>query len=141
MTFRMLADFLEERMGSHQFPLNPDATSPRDLFSGCALHEELSKQLLRDIYKRNRCHHLDDEIRCDFTEAVLMDIRNGLLANNSGMDIDKYNYVEDVCQVVSDFFRSGDPAAKLPADVQSRPRSAEIIDINRYRLRRLKWRA
>jgi hypothetical protein len=141
MTFRMLAEFLEERLGSHQFPVNPHATTPRDLFDGCALHEELSKQTLRDIYKRNHCHHLDDEISCDATEAALVDIRNGLLASSSGMDIDKYNYVNDVCQAVSDFFRSGDAARQNATPAESPARSAEIIDINRYRLRRLKWRA
>lgn len=141
MNFRALADFLEERLGSHQFPINHRATALRELFEGCALHDELSKQLLRNIYKRNACHHLDDPVRCDHTEAALMEIRTGLLANKRGMDIDKYNYVEDVCLAVSDFFRSGDPDADTPSSNAPPVSSAEIIDINRYRLRRLKWRA
>lgn len=141
LSFRSLAEFLEERLGSHQFPINPGAISPRDLFDGCALHDELSKQLLRDIYKRNACRNLDDEVHRDQTEAALAEIRTGLLAAKSGMDVDKYNYVEDVCIAVKEFFQPRDDDTSVRSPQTPEYASAEIIDINRYRRRRMKWRA
>jgi hypothetical protein len=141
LSFRTLAEFLEERLGSHQFPINHEASSPRDLFDGCALHDELSKQLLRDIYKRNACKRLDDPVQQNQTEAALAEIRTGLLATPAGMDVDKYNYVEDVCIAVQEFFQPREAHAATPNPRAPETASAEVIDINRYRRRRMKWRA
>lgn len=141
MTYMQLIEYLENRLGYHQMPVNQRAESPRDLFENCPLHDGLTKQLVRSIFKRNRCQRLSDPVYQDKTEAVLKEIRNSVRMEDS-TDIDRYHFVEDWCQAVNEFFIADE---MLEPKVTTKPEktrtSAQIIDFDRYRLRKLRWRA
>ncbi len=141
MTFRQLIEHLENRLGYHQMPVNARADGPQDLFESCPLHDDLTKQLVRGIFKRNRCQHLGDPVYQDKTESVLKEIRN-CVRQEKRTDIDRYNFVEDYCQAVHEFFAVGNVLEdKIQSNSPDTPRSAQIIDFERYRLRKLRWRA
>lgn len=141
MTYRQLVEYLEYQLGYHQMPVNPHAEGPQDLFESCPLHDSLTKQLARGIFKRNRCQRLGDPVYQRKTEAVLAEIRNCVRKENS-TDIDRYHFVEDYCRAVNEFFNAGETLANeaKPEATIARP-SAQVIDFDRYRLRKLRWRA
>lgn len=141
MTFRQLVKHLENRLGYHQMPVDAGAEGPQDLFESCPLHDDLTKQLVRGIYKRNRCQHMGDPVYQDKTESVLKEIRN-CVRQEKRTDVDRYNFVEDYCQAVHEFFTDDrlldNDTRTDPSDTRS---SAQIIDFERYRMRKLRWRA
>ncbi|MFV1998538.1 MAG: hypothetical protein ACC641_11075, partial [Acidiferrobacterales bacterium] len=140
MTFRQLFEQLENRLGSHQIPVDAHAEGLQDLFESCPLHDDLTKQLARAIFKRNRCRHLDDPVYQDKTESVLKEIRS-CVRQEKHTDIDRYNFIEDYCQAVHEFFTVGNAAEiKNSPGSPATPRSAQIINFERYRMRKLRWR-
>lgn len=141
MTFRQLIEHLEIRLGYHQMPVDAHAEGPQNLFENCPLHDDLTKQLVRGIYKRNRCQRLGDPVYQDKTESVLTEIRN-CVRQEKRTDIDRHNFIEDYCQAVHEFFTVGKAQEKTTRSDSSRARSsAQIIDFERYRMRKLRWRA
>ncbi|MEE8481918.1 MAG: hypothetical protein V3S12_01065 [Acidiferrobacterales bacterium] len=141
MTFKQLIDHLENQLGYHQMPVNPRAQGAQDLFESCPLHDDLTKQLARGIFKRNRCQRLSDPVYQDKTESVLTEIRNGV-RQEKHTDIDRHNYIEDYCRAVHDFFTAGSKEnISSKSSFTGTPASAQIIDFDRYRLRKLRWRA
>ncbi|MEE8388929.1 MAG: hypothetical protein V3R65_10160 [Acidiferrobacterales bacterium] len=141
MTFKQLIEYLENQLGYHQMPVDPRAQGLRDLFESCPLHDRLTKQLARGIFKRNRCQRVSDPVYQDKTEAVLTEIRN-YVHQGKDTDIDRFNYIEDFCQAVHEFFTAGNaPQNETTPSSADTPVSAQIIDFDRYRLRKLRWRA
>ena len=141
MTYLQLMEFLETRLGYHQIPINPGAHGPKDLFEGCPLHDGLTQQLARGIFKRNRCQQLSDPVYQDKTQSVLAEIRIGV-RQEIRTDIDRYNFIEDYCQSVHDFFIA-DHALDIKVNSSSVKTKvdAQIINFDRYRLRKSRWRA
>lgn len=140
MTFRNFLEYLENRLGYHQIPLNPYAETPQDIFESCPLHDELTKQLVRTIFKRNKCQRLIDPIERDPTENVLREIRSGLL-KEAAMDVDRYHFIEDFCAAVDEFFSSDRQAAIKHVANSADTTSAQVVDMHRFRRRRFRWQA
>lgn len=141
MTFKQLMDYLEAQLGYHQMPVDAHAQGPQDLFESCPVHDSLTRQLARGIFKRNRCQRLGDPVHQDKTESVLAEIRNGV-HQEKHTDIDRHNFIEDYCRAVHEFFTAGDAVEiKAESTFVVSPVSAQIIDLDRYRLRKLRWRA
>lgn len=141
MTYKQLIEYLENQLGYHQMPVNQHAEGPQDLFESCPLHDGLTKQLVRGIFKRNRCQRLSDPIYQDKTEAVLREIRNCVRMEGSA-DIDRHRFLEDCCQAVNEFFTADETLEpKVTTEVADTRTSAQIINFDQYRLRKLRWRA
>ena len=139
MTFRHFLEYLEHRLGYHQIPLNPYAETPQDIFESCPLHDELTKQLVRTIYKRNKCQRLIDPIEREPTETVLKEIRTGLLKEEA-MDVDRYHFIEEFCAAVNEFFSNGTQTVKQVVN-STETKSAQVVDLQGFRRRRFRWRA
>jgi hypothetical protein len=131
MNFRELLAHLEERLGNHQLPLNPHATSLRDLFDGIGLHHPLMQKVVRAIYDQNRCRRLDDPVDRMTTLNALGPIRLEMLRAHS-TDVDLYRLLEDLCVAVTDAFTIDKP---LPAPTPTKP-GAQVIPLETFRRRR-----
>ena len=131
MTYRQLVEYLEYQLGYHQMPVDPHAEGPQDLFESCPLHDGLTKQLVRGIFKRNRCQRLSDPVYQDKTESILKEIRN-CVRQEKRTDVDRFNFVEDYCQAVHEFFTAGNVLEnKVKPKSPDTPSSAQIIDFDR----------
>jgi len=141
MTFRLLIEHLENQLGYHQIPVDARAEGLQDLFESCPLHDDLTKRLARGIFKRNNCQNMGDPVYQDKTESVLKEIRS-CVRQEKRTDIDRYNFVEDYCQAVHEFFTVGNAAENVTESSSlATPHSAQIINFERYRMRKLHWRA
>src|SRR3972149_1115950 len=75
VNFKELLSQLEERLGSHQFPVNPAATNIKNIFEGSPLHHDTMTGLARAIYVSNACRRLTDPVTLDKTLQALAPIR------------------------------------------------------------------
>jgi hypothetical protein len=140
MTFRKFVEYLEDRLGYHQIPRNPYAETPHDIFESCPLHDELTKQLIRTIYKRNKCQRLIDPVNREATESVLKEIRNGQF-KEAKMDVDRFHFIEDFCAAVDEFFSEDSRVTTQKTSNGSENQSAQVVDMHRFRRRHVRWRA
>ncbi|OGI38479.1 MAG: hypothetical protein A2140_10270 [Candidatus Muproteobacteria bacterium RBG_16_62_13] len=137
MTFLELVQTLEQHLGSHQLPLRPHARGLADLIDDGALHPDLMRRLLRDLYVANRCRRLADPVSQTITLDVLGSIRFEILESPSS-DIDLCRTIEEFCTAVTTLFAEHGKLIE-PAD-QSKPKGgnggARIIPLDAARLRR-----
>lgn len=93
--YRELIGLLAERVGRHQLPLREDASDIKELLCPDAVHYELSKEMLRMIYRRNRCGHLDACVHARPTFEALGEIRSRL-SRCRRTDIDQINLLDEI---------------------------------------------
>ena len=79
MTFRELAIWLENHLGTCHLLVNRDAKEPADLLLATGLHDRLLKELLRAVYKANRCYHIRARLSAETTLAALQPLREKVL--------------------------------------------------------------
>lgn len=79
MTFRELAIRLENHLGTCHLLVNRDAKEPADLLLATGLHDRLLKELLRAVYKANRCYHIRAPLLAENTLAALQPLREKVL--------------------------------------------------------------
>jgi len=103
MTFIELLNFLEDRLGYHQFPVNVQAKDLAQVFDSSAIHHDFAVKLVHEIYKANHCQNLRSPIDQDKVEEVLVRLRADAL-DGKKTDIDLYHFIEDICVVVYEFF-------------------------------------
>jgi hypothetical protein len=134
MNFRELLAYLEDHLGNYQLPLNPRATSLRDLFDGIGLHHPLIKKVVHAIYEQNGCRRLTDPVNRTATLNALGPIRLEMLRAHS-TDVDLYRLLDDLCAAAATAFDpSGDmPAGESPAPGKTR---AQVIPLEPFRRRR-----
>ena len=136
MNFKELLAQLEERLGYHQFPVNPAATNIKDVFEGSPLHHDMMTRLTRAIYVSNACRRLTDPVNLDKTLLALTPIRQEVL-RAARTDVDLYRVLDELGTALNKIFVEGTPVIKVVAPVIRR--TAEIIPLSAYRhLRRLK---
>lgn len=149
MNFLALLAHLEERLGSHQLPLNPRASGLRDLFDGIGLHHPLMQKVVRAIYEQNGCRRLTDPVDRHATLNALGPIRLEMLRAHS-TDVDLYRLLEELCVAAADAFAEDKPVGApamtnaqsnppRPADLASAPSaqpSAQVIALEPFRRRR-----
>ena len=136
MNFKELLEQLEERMGYHQFPVNPAATNIKDVFEGSPLHHDIITRLVRAIYVSNTCRRLIDSVNLDKTLLALTPIRQEVL-RAARTDVDLYRVLDELGAALSKIFTDSTPVLKAVAPVIRH--TAEIIPLSAYRhLRKLK---
>jgi len=79
MTFRELAIWLENQLGTCHLLVNRTAKEPADLLLATGLHDRLVNELMRAVYKSNRCYHIRAAIQAGPTLAALQPIREKIL--------------------------------------------------------------
>ena len=79
MTFRELAIWLENRLGTCHLLVNREAKEPADLLLATGLHDRLVHELLRAVYKSNRCYHIRARLSADHTLRALQPVREKVL--------------------------------------------------------------
>lgn len=124
MNYFQLLQQLEERLGFHQLPLNPGATSLRDLFEGTPLHHDWMLQFVRAVYAENRCQRLTDPVTLAETFKALAVLRQQAL-KASATDVDLRALVEEVGEAVNAVYADSAKTATPPAAPTSG--GAEII--------------
>jgi hypothetical protein len=136
MNFKELLAQLEERLGYHQFPVNPAATHIKDVFESSPLHHDIMTRLARAIYVSNACRRLTDPVSQEKTFLALAPIRQEVL-RAARTDVDLYRVLDEIGAAFNEIFATGFTTRKPTAPVTRR--SAEIIPLSAYRhLRRLK---
>lgn len=123
MNYYQLLQHLEERLGYHQLPLNPGATSLRDLFEGTPLHHDWMTQFVRAVYAENRCQRLADPVTLAETFKALAVLRQQAL-KASATDVDLRALVEEVGEAVNAIFADSAAATTQPSSPTG---GAEII--------------
>ena len=136
MNFKELLEQLEERMGYHQFPVNPAATNIKDVFEGSPLHHDIMTRLVRAIYVSNACRRLIDSVNLDKTLLALTPIRQEVL-RAARTDVDLYRVLDELGAALNKIFAEGTDVKKAASPAVRR--TAEIIPLSAYRhLRKLK---
>ncbi len=79
MTFRELAIRLENQLGTCHLLVNRTAKEPADLLLATGLHDRLVNELMRAVYKSNRCYHIRAAILAGPTLAALQPLREKVL--------------------------------------------------------------
>ncbi len=79
MTFRELAIWLENQLGTCHLLVNRTAKEPADLLLATGLHDRLVNELMRAVYKSNRCYHIRAIIQAGPTLAALQPVREKIL--------------------------------------------------------------
>lgn len=79
MTFRELAIWLENQLGTCHLLVNRAAKEPADLLLATGLHDRLLNELMRAVYKSNRCYHIRAAIQAGPTLAALQPVREKIL--------------------------------------------------------------
>ena len=111
ITFRQLMRHLAVCLGQHQFPVNDRVSDIADILSDVAIHHELTRRIIREIYKANRCGHLDATIAIEPTLKILGKIQGDLM-RSSNSDIDIVRYFSELVHSVSEILRINDDASK-----------------------------
>ncbi|GMR05949.1 MAG: hypothetical protein BMS9Abin25_0528 [Gammaproteobacteria bacterium] len=101
MTFRQYIHQLAKKIGLHQIPVVLDATEIRYFLAEDAVHHEFVTTLVRDIYKKSFCGHLDAVIDNKKTMSLLGMVRAALLAENK-TDICKIRLMNQFCEISSE---------------------------------------
>jgi len=131
MNYLQLMQHLEERLGYHQLPLNPAATTLRDLFDGTPLHHDWMTQFVRAVYADNRCQLLTDSVTLSETFKALAVLRQQAL-KASATDVELRALVEEVGEAVNSVFAD---SVKTTAPPSAPAGGAEIIPFRGRRLR------
>lgn len=136
MNFKELLEQLEERLGYHQFPVNPVATNIKDVFDGSPVHHDIMTRLVRAIFVSNACRRLNDPVNLDKTLLALTPIRQEVL-RAARTDVDLYRVLDELGVALNKIFAESIDVKKDASPILRR--TAEIIPLSAYRhLRRLK---
>lgn len=132
MTYLELLQALEHRLGYQHLPLNPHASTLKNLFESSPVHHELMHGLAQALYQRNTCCKLEDAVTREHCfEAIGLVRRAALKA--AGTDVDAYHLLEDICHALDEIF----PVSPTVSE-DTEKHSAEIIAFDAARRRRIR---
>jgi hypothetical protein len=131
MNFLELLRKLEVQLGYHQLPLNPSASTLKNLFETIALHDELMKRLAQEIYAANRCRQLSDPVERAATFEAFAPLRLQVLQSKH-TDVDLFRFIDDLCTALDRAF--GGEALTRVTDKDAR-RNADVVELARFRRR------
>lgn len=127
--FRDLVVHLADRVGRQHIPVNDRADDIHDLLGADAVHHELIKRIVRNVYKKNRCGHLDSIVDADNTFVTLGQIRSELTASQSS-DIDQINLVDNIGEAAHRWFRVFDRNDDPRSGAGNDPGTTRIIQLS-----------
>lgn len=98
MTFRQYIQMLAESIGLHQIPVVNQATDIRYFIAEDGVHHQLVTTLIRGIYKKSSCGHLDAIIDPEKTLSHLGKTRSAMLREKD-TDICRVRLMNQLCEV------------------------------------------
>lgn len=104
MTFRELAIGLENQLGTCHLLVNRAAKEPADLLLATGLHDRLLNELMRAVYKSNRCYHIRAAIQAGPTLAALQPVRERIL-DQPTTDLSTVRFLDAIDGAVRAAFR------------------------------------
>jgi hypothetical protein len=123
MTFRELAIWLEHRLGTCHLLVNRDAKEPADLLLATGLHDRLLRELLKAVYKANRCYHIRARLSAANTLSALQPLREKVL-DEPATDLHTVRLLDAIDRAVRAAF-----AVPLPPRPLSAAGGGEIIPL------------
>ena len=131
MTFIELLRQLEAQLGYHQLPLNPAASTIKNIFESSPLHHDFIKRLAQSIYTGNRCQCLTDDVERAPTFDALAPLRVEAL-RHARTDVDLVRAIEELGVALNTIFGASD----APPQEQPATEPGQVIDITPFRRRR-----
>ena len=132
MTFIELLRQLENQLGNHHLPLNPNAGVYKELFEGIPVHHDVIRELIGAIYAANGCRRLTDPVDKEKCFAAVGPQRRDVLKRPTA-DVDVYRLLDDFCQALDQSF-GADPISKKIPDEE--PPVGEIVQLDTGRRRK-----
>ncbi len=129
LTFRDLIRHLADEIGRHQIPVRTRATDIHEFIGPDSIHHELVNELVRAIYKANRCGHLDAPVHAAGTFNALGNLRARLSQSNRA-DVDQINLIDDIGWTVRELLDDG---AGLAGHIDHPAAPATILPLRRTR--------
>lgn len=120
--FRNLVISLSESVGQHQISVVRDAMHPNALISSEAVHYELVKKIFREIYRANRCYHLNATVDCHKTFDVLGKI-HAELVDSEKSDVDQIRLLHSIGEATRIFFEAHD---SCPSNLASESKDSSV---------------
>jgi hypothetical protein len=133
MTFLELLQALEHRLGYQHLPLNPQATTLKQIFECSPVHHELMHRLVQALYQANDCSTLHDNVDKDTCFAAIGPVRQQTLKTAS-TDVDAYRLLDELCHALNEIFTGGRPTPTADGPVTKL--RAEVIPLDPARRRR-----
>ncbi len=127
MTFRELAIWLEIQLGTCHLLVNRTAKEPADLLLATGLHDRLVNELMRAVYKSNRCYHIRAAILAGPTLAALQPVREKTL-DQPTTDLSTVRFLDSIDVAVRAAFGLS-PARSLRPDTKT----AQVIPLPGWR--------
>ncbi len=96
MNFRRFITALADRIGRHQIPVDNNASEIRYFLGHDGVHHDFITDLVRTIYRRNSCGHLDADIDPHLTMKTIAGARENLVKAHD-TDICHFRFVDALC--------------------------------------------
>ena len=125
MTFRQYIHLLAESIGLHQIPVLRHSTEIRYFLAEDGVHHQFVTALVRDIYKKNSCGHLDATIDPDKTLSHLAIQRSALLSEDD-TDICKVRLMNQLCDVSARILGKEKSTVSSLSSIEGLPELAEV---------------
>lgn len=130
-TYRGLLIHLENRLGTCKLLVSRAAKEPADLLLPTGVLDRLVREMVRAIYKNNRCYHIRAEVTEKASLRALAPFLESL-ADDPQHDLETARLTFDLHAAVKDYFSGGASAApqvghgaaRGPAEVIALPRRA-----------------
>ncbi len=122
MTFRQYIQLLAKKIGMHQIPVVSDASEIRHFLAEDGVHHDFVTALVRDIYKKNACGHLDASLDIRKTLNLLGTARANLLARRN-TDICRVKLMNQLCELSSEILTGCEQSKKHELFVEENLRS------------------
>ena len=122
MNFRRFITALADRIGQHQIPVDSNANEIRYFLRHDAVHHDFITTLVRTIYRKNQCGHLDAVIDPHLTMKTIAGARDGLVKARD-TDICQFRFVDALCHEARVLLMKAirhDQLAQQPADQSAR---------------------
>lgn len=134
VTFRNLIRHLAEAIGRHYIPVRSRATDIHEFIGPDSIHHELVKNLVRAIYKANRCGHLDAPVHAAETFNALGNLR-ARLSQSGRADVDQINLIDDIGWTVRELLArgAGNASARNAGHNEPNAEPAQILPLRRAR--------
>lgn len=135
LDYRSLLLALEDRLGTCHVLVSREAKEPAGMLLATGVHDALTREMARAIYKTNRCYHVRARVAEEPTLRALLPIRARVLADPR-TDWATAQFLDRFYEAVQAAFARAarraappprpTPAAPAPARVFSFPRAALV---------------
>ncbi|MCK5360559.1 MAG: hypothetical protein KAJ95_08020 [Gammaproteobacteria bacterium] len=125
MTFRQYIQLLAESIGLHQIPVVRHSAEIRYFLAEDGVHHQFVTALIRDIYKKNSCGHLDAIIDPEKTLSQLSIQRSALLSEDD-TDICRVRLMNQLCELSAIILSKEQVSSSATVSIENLPERVKI---------------